>query len=304
MSFLEKYTILSQLGVQQKRKFCSVYLIEENETKDLFVLKRLLKNSSNEFECAQLRAEAKFSFAHPSLPQVLNFDESETEVSLVLKFKPGEELASYFAKLKKSEKILALKITASLFQELYAELSLKSIVHCDIKPSNILYDSITNSLHLLDFGLAFELEKTGNRKRVFQLGFSAPELILNQLSIVTEKSDVFSLAQTFWFLMEGKLPFTETNPTIYTSLQLAHPLPELTRRFTVFNSAIQLACSKPIFKKNLQKLSKEEIVFELIESQNKRMTMNEFLTKITAVEIKKRRLIPNIFPVSEHRSKM
>ena len=170
--------------------------------------------------------------------------------------------------------------------------------HSDIKPSNIIYDSTQNEVHLIDFGLSINLEEKNERKRIFQLGFAAPELILNQLKLISEKTDSLSLALVYWTLIESRLPFTETNPTIYTNLQISHPLPNLSKKLKAIDFLIQNATIKPKFTKNLNRLSKTEIEKELIKTINQRIEPLEFLEKIGALSVRKNKLIPNIFSVT------
>jgi serine/threonine protein kinase len=57
------------------------------------------------------------------------------------------------------------------------------------------------------------------------LGFAAPELLLNRLSIVNQSTDIYALGILIWRLYTGELPLTHPNPSIFTNLQLTHPLP-------------------------------------------------------------------------------
>ena len=82
----------------------------------------------------------------------------------------------------------------------------KGILHRDIKPENILVDECGQFV-LSDFGIAhyekdvFPIDnKTGNRERLANIEFSAPEQISNQ-SKVTQAADIYSMAQImYWFV--------------------------------------------------------------------------------------------------------
>ena len=77
---------------------------------------------------------------------------------------------------------------------------------------------------LIDFGLAFYFPKTDNQEVLFALGYSSPELILSKKSIVNHSSDIFSLGIVFYELLSGRIPLTHPNPTVFTNLQITHPL--------------------------------------------------------------------------------
>ena len=76
------------------------------------------------------------------------------------------------------------------------------VVHCDIKPSNILFDETGNS-YLSDFGIAVTSslhDQAGDRTRVY----AAPELI--DRSGDTVQSDIFSFGCMMWELLAGESP--------------------------------------------------------------------------------------------------
>lgn len=304
MTFAEKYEIVSALGDQKKRKFSQVYLIKEKISEKHFVLKHVKKTTENEFELSQLKIESQRNFEHPGLPKVIDCYETDYEFFLVLKYKEGVVLNNYFDSLKSINKVEKLIEISKLLIPIFVELQAENCVHCDIKPSNIIYDEKSNEIHLIDFGLSVISNETKKRKRIFQLGFAAPELILNQLHLVSSKTDSFSLALVFWTLIESKLPFSESNPTVYTNLQLSHPLPNLSKKLRVMDDVIQQATIKPKFTKNLNRLTQEEIEIELIKTIKERVDVLEFLQRMEQLKVKKNRLIPNIFSVANHTSEI
>ncbi|KAL5705297.1 non-specific serine/threonine protein kinase [Ranunculus cassubicifolius] len=71
----------------------------------------------------------------------------------------------------------------------------QKILHCDIKPSNILLDS-NFSVKIADFGLARIIDKDHSHVTISRAqgtpGYSAPEMWLRTYGPVTDKSDVYS----------------------------------------------------------------------------------------------------------------
>ncbi|MCV7282654.1 serine/threonine protein kinase [Mycolicibacterium flavescens] len=83
-----------------------------------------------------------------------------------------------------------------------------AIVHCDVKPANILIDSHGNRAVLIDFGVAVALRDDICRRPAqveASLPYSAPELLTGHAP--AEATDVYALACTAVELVTGAPPF-------------------------------------------------------------------------------------------------
>ncbi len=230
MEIHQKYKIVKVLGDQKVRKFGSVYLVQDKLTGEKAVLKAVNKASVKPIVIEQLRNEAYYSFSSESLPQVVDFTETDTEILLITQFKDGIPINEFWKNLKKKERTNFLYEFLKEFENVYTELRNSFIVHCDIKPSNILIAQSNDklSVSLIDFGLALKKSELTQRDLIFPLGFAAPELLLNELDLIDERSDIFAMGILIWRLYTDELPLAHPNPSIFTNLQLTHPLPEHT----------------------------------------------------------------------------
>jgi serine/threonine-protein kinase len=78
----------------------------------------------------------------------------------------------------------------------------KNIVHCDLKPENmILFPG--DRLRLADFGISRFAHRTLRVSGSGTIGYIAPEQAMGKASI---RSDVFSLGLILWQMLTGKLP--------------------------------------------------------------------------------------------------
>lgn len=127
------------------------------------------------------------------------------------------------------------------------------ISHKDIKPSNILYDSLQNKATLID--LDYAVVNSNNYKRFLgTIKYSAPEQALqNNTSI---KSDCYSLGLVMCYLIVGKLPFSvdlnKRNDLVKRHLDKvlksnpAYPCLVLEKMFSLINALLSYDCNKRI----------------------------------------------------------
>lgn len=290
MSISEKYQLTEELGGQSKRKFGRVFLVQSRATGEKFILKSLKKNTQNNHLQLRLKNESSFLFESDFLPKVIEYLESDDEIMLILQYKEGKTLDEYWKSVKRKYRLDFIKKLTEALVPIFEELNDKSIVHCDIKPSNILIQENEGELkvHLLDFGMAINTNNQYENKLLFPLGYAAPELILNRINCINHTSDIFSFGIVIWRLFEGKLPLSHPNPSVFTNLQITYPIPESKEMGKELNLIIKKICFKHQFAQ-APNLMKEETVDALlqtaIEERYKTFTdVNEALQKI---ELKK-----------------
>jgi serine/threonine protein kinase, bacterial len=96
--------------------------------------------------------------------------------------------------------------------------------HCDIKPSNLLL--FGDIVKLADFGLCSATYAPLNPVlRMGTVDFAAPEVHRN---ILSEKSDQYSLAVTYYYLRTGRFPFPPVDNNRFNRVHsYQRPLPDL-----------------------------------------------------------------------------
>jgi serine/threonine protein kinase len=101
----------------------------------------------------------------------------------------------------------ALRIFEQLL-ETVSHVHLTSFSHHDLKPDNILYDPLTRTIKLIDFGLSLKMDEDDRVE--FCSGtplYMAPELLHNVGEHNAVKSDVWSLGVILFYLLVGDSPY-------------------------------------------------------------------------------------------------
>ncbi len=101
------------------------------------------------------------------------------------------------------------------------------IIHRDLKPENLMYDPVTRTVKLLDFGIATATDVAPD-ERLTRAGFFvgtlmyvAPEALSGE--VVTAAADQYSLATISYLLLSGQLPYTAKTPREMFTQLLSQP---------------------------------------------------------------------------------
>lgn len=106
----------------------------------------------------------------------------------------------------------------------------QELVHKDIVPRNVLIDTVSGELRLIDFGIASELsrERQGiamSNRLEGSLPYLSPEQTGRMNRDVDYRSDYYSLGVTFFELLTGKLPFSAENALEWIHRHISQPPP-------------------------------------------------------------------------------
>ncbi|XP_067008187.2 calcium/calmodulin-dependent protein kinase type IV [Anabrus simplex] len=145
---------------------------------------------------------------HPNIVHLRDVFEIESEVQLVLELVSGEELFERIAgcgQYTERDAAAAVRQVLGALQYLHS----KGIIHHDIKPENILYETEDENsrLKLTDFGLNKVLHNGHLAMNTLRgtIGYCAPEILLNKES--DSPVDLWSLGVIIYIMLCGFEPF-------------------------------------------------------------------------------------------------
>ena len=118
-----------------------------------------------------------------------------------------------------------LRVAAGLASTL-SGLHLRSLVHKDMKPSNVLVDVATGRAWLAGFGLTARLTREGHALGAPQavagtLAYMAPEQTGRMNRLVDTRSDLYSVGVTLYEMLTGTLPFKASEPMEWIHCHIA-----------------------------------------------------------------------------------
>jgi serine/threonine protein kinase len=195
-----------------KGAFGAVWQAEDLNLARPVALKTILHSGSSRLphdKFALLREEARLlaSVEHRNVVQVFAWREAPGRDAdgplcyLVLKYVPGGSLADRVREEGPLSWELAARYIADVADGL-GEVHARGLVHRDVKPANILWDSKDDEAVLTDFGIAVRLSEPGSTGGT--PFYMPPEAFGGHVS---PAQDVYGLAATLFWLTTGSVPF-------------------------------------------------------------------------------------------------
>ncbi|MBL8148446.1 MAG: serine/threonine protein kinase [Blastocatellia bacterium] len=214
-STLGQFRIARKLG---QGGMASVYLgIRESPYKQLGAVKVLNRDLDSKENRLRFFRECQILaiLEHPNIPKLLDGDTSQNGTSyFVMDYIEGRTVCDY-ADVNK----LTVQERLRIFLEICSAVSYvhrKNIVHCDIKPSNILVNS-SSTAKLLDFGIAIftnpelstqAIDPTAPAERRLTRRYASPEQLRGDP--IRFSTDIYALGVILYELLTGHYPEKES----------------------------------------------------------------------------------------------
>lgn len=149
--------------------------------------------------------------------------------ALILDYVHGHSLEKILERVPKLAPAKALDIARQVAQGLHEAHQL-GVVHCDVKPDNIMVEKLPVRgyfAHILDFGIAEILDYV--RADAHYVGtplYSAPEQIREDAA-VDHRTDIYALGATLFHLVKGQPPYPGKTAIEVLKNHLTAPIPKL-----------------------------------------------------------------------------
>ncbi|MBL8103212.1 MAG: serine/threonine protein kinase [Anaerolineales bacterium] len=175
-------------------------------------------------EFFQREAEVIAALEHPCIVPIYDFGWHGKQPYIVMRYMSGGSLDD---KLQKSEiKLTEMAHILKRVSEALDAAHARNIIHRDVKPSNILFDS-TGEAFLSDFGIA-KSKTIADDEGEWLVGtpaYMSPEQVKGDK--VDGRSDIYALGVTLYRLLSGRLPFASDSTTALINMHVDLPIPDI-----------------------------------------------------------------------------
>jgi serine/threonine protein kinase len=218
-----KYVLLQRLGqggIGIVYKAWDTYLSQFVALKRLRTARPLSPQDTPNEHVQSLLKEARHAIRlrHPGIVSVFDVGRVGREYYVAMEYLEGETLADRIAASRGRGQPSPFyedpRVTVGQLLEIaqalqYAHSRPAPIVHCDLKPANILIDREQRS-HVLDFGLArnLELDKPERGEISGTPSYMAPEQASGEADKIDRRTDVYSFGAVLYEMLTGRPSFT------------------------------------------------------------------------------------------------
>jgi serine/threonine-protein kinase len=208
--------------------FSSVYeAVDTSVAQRRCAIKVLLEESADDAQRIASEVEILAHLHLPFVPAIYSYWRDGPRHHIVMQYVSGETLDRARPRPWADTAVVdLLRQLLGYLEQLHA----RGVVHCDIKPTNIKLDN-EGRFVLLDFNLAGRASSDGNNNYGaapgFTRGFAPPEQI--RYGTANERSDLYSLAATAYYLLFDEPPAASTTQLRHTSEPLATALAQMLR---------------------------------------------------------------------------
>ena len=213
-----RYKILEEVGTGG---MAVVYKAQDILLDRIVAVKILLAKYGDDHDFVvrfRQEAQAAAKLSHPNIVNIYDVGYDENVHYIVMEYVRGETLKDYIEKHGHLPINTSIQITFDIGEAL-ENAHKNGIVHCDIKPHNILVTE-TGRIKVADFGIARAINSSATNKDDHAVLGSVHYFSPEQASggPVDERTDIYSLGVVMYEMMTGVVPF-EGETAISVALQ-------------------------------------------------------------------------------------
>ncbi|MCA1809434.1 MAG: protein kinase, partial [Lentisphaerae bacterium] len=261
----------------------TVYKARQISLDRIVALKTLpptLAHDAADIEKFIFEARITASLKHPNIVQVYDFGQSEEGIYyFVMEFVSGYSVANWIRRKGRITGENTLLVAQSVAEALKYAWEREKVIHCDVKPDNIIIDS-DGTIKVADLGLAksiLSVSEPSQDEAIFGTpNYISPEQSRGDHSLDC-RADIYSLGATIYHCVTGKMPFEDFPPLAVMDMQCTETIPDPLD----FNSELStgLAClvEKMMAKTpELRQKDWAEVIRDIIQVRSEKLPAGDF----------------------------
>lgn len=261
--FDNRYQITDKIG---SGGMADVYRADDILLDRIVAVKVLHQEYSKDIEFInrfRREAQAAAKLTHPNIVNIYDVGCDNETYYIVMEYIPGETLKEYISRQGKISNDSAVRIAIEICEAL-EQAHANGIVHCDIKPHNIL---ITKSgrVKVTDFGIARATNTLSLINKESVLGsvhYFSPEQASGD--IVTAQTDIYSLGIVLYEMLTGKVPFEGDSAVSIALKHMQDDIPRASRYNSTITPILEDCIMKSLQKEPRKRFSTiSEMIAEL-----------------------------------------
>lgn len=232
-TFLHKHTLIAEryqvLGVLGSGGMATVYRCFDQELEEDVALKLLKSEKNDDASQHRFRQEMRICrrLQHPNIVRTFEFGIWEGRRFITMELLEGRDMAEMLLMRRGPVPTVAgLDLVVQTVEGLRAAHQ-AGVIHRDVKPHNLFVVRGTDSLKVMDFGIAksedMSLTITSSAMVLGTPAYLAPERLKDQVEL-SAQTDLYSLGVVMYQLFTGRLPFEAPDiSSLLTSIVLEDP---------------------------------------------------------------------------------
>lgn len=195
-------------------------------------------------------ARALARIRHQNVVQVFTFGRTQGMFYLVMEFVRGSPLGSILDEHAERDEVLSVHAALAIITEMLDGVTAiheAGLLHCDLKPSNVVIEAGTGRPVIIDFGVAMQARTDPDGPIAGSPAYMAPEQAEPDGRALTRQSDIYALGCTAFEMLTGTLPYEADTVRQLAKKHESAPIPLLSQRrrgLGVFNEVIHRALAK------------------------------------------------------------
>ena len=231
------------------------------------ILHAQFSNDADFIDKFHREAHGAARLAHPNIVNIHDVGEEAGSHYIVMEYVPGDTLKTRIQQeghLSVEESLQIAKDIASALEQAHRN----NLVHCDIKPHNILMMP-DGHIKVADFGIARAVTAstmTYSGSVIGSVHYFSPEQAKG--SMITPKSDIYSLGVVMYEMLTGQLPFTGETSVGIAIKHLQEEAPTVRQADPSIPPVVEAIVSKAMGKVAEERPSATEMIRDIEQAES------------------------------------